>query len=117
MLKNSQIAELLAIESERAQGYVQQALRAASRRAFMWTEEAAELIRQGRALTELPNVGPRIQGLIERWIDDPPELPAPPELRRQFLTATEARAILARDSAMAELDQGRLADAYHLERW
>ena len=95
-LKNSQIAELLATEAESAKWPAQKALRRASRHAFLWPEEATAVVEQGRSLTELQSVGPYIEKVIQRWIDKPPVVPKPPEIRRQFLTMTEARTILAK---------------------
>jgi histidinol phosphatase-like PHP family hydrolase len=95
-LTNSDVAELLALEAEQAKMPAQKALRRASRRAFMWEEEAAELVDQGRSLTELTAVGPYIEQLIRRWLDSPRAVPQPPEIRRQFLTWTEAQSILAK---------------------
>ena len=94
MLSNADLAELLAVEAEGSSGHTQQALRAASRRAFMWTEEAGDLLGQGRPLTELADVGPYLERLIRGWLDERPHVPEPPEIRRQFLTFTEATAAL-----------------------
>lgn len=107
-LTNSDIAELLAREAEHAKMPAQKALRAASRRAFMWPEEAAELVQQGRSLTELPKVGPFIDKVIQRWLDNPPAVPDPPEIRRQFLTATHATAALAKKPAWLRSARGDL---------
>lgn len=73
---------------------LQKALRRASRKAFMWTEEAAIVLRDGRSLTELPAIGPTLSRIIRAWIEDPPVVPRPPAIRANFLTATEARATL-----------------------
>lgn len=94
-LTNAQIAELLAIAAMSAKMPAQKALRRASRHAFLWPVEAATLAGEGRSLTELQSVGPYIEKIITGWIDTPPEVPEPPDLRRQFLTMTEAQAILA----------------------
>lgn len=94
-LTNSEIAELLARKAESATMPASRALRRASRRAFMWPEEAAKVLAAGRSLTELANVGPYIESLIERWLDNPPRVPEPPEIRRQFLTSTDANTELA----------------------
>ncbi len=93
---NAEIAELLAIESESAKMPAKKALRRASRRALMWPDEAEDLLREGRSLIELVNVGPYIAKLIRGWIEKPPKLPKPPEIRRQFLTITEAKRALAK---------------------
>src|SRR5947207_1906413 len=94
-LTNSGIAELLATEAETAKQPLQKALRRASRKAFLWPEEAAELIRQGRSLQELPGVGPYLNKLIWGWIEHPPGVPPSPEDRNDFLTIPQARSALA----------------------
>jgi histidinol phosphatase-like PHP family hydrolase len=94
-LTNSDLAELLARGAETAQMPAQKALRRASRRALFWSEEAADLLKQGRELTELAAVGPYLKKLIERWIEEPPAIPERPPIRHGFLTLTEARAILS----------------------
>src|SRR4051812_32631491 len=95
-LKNSHIAELLALEAETAKMPAQKALRRASRRALMWPEEAMDIVRAGRSLTELTAVGPYIERLIKDWIKNPPALAFPPTIRRNFFTYTETQAILAK---------------------
>ncbi len=94
-LTNAQIAELLALEAISAKMPAQKALRRASRRALFWEQEAAEIYRREQSLTQLTAVGPYIAGLISRWLSDPPLVPQTPEIRRGFLTLTEARATLA----------------------
>ena len=95
-LTNSAIAELLALEAVEASHFVQNALRRASRRAFLWPEEAAQLVQGKRSLTELSGVGPYIERLMMKWIGDPPRVPKPPVIRRDFLTIPQARVALAR---------------------
>jgi histidinol phosphatase-like PHP family hydrolase len=95
-LPNSAIAELLALAAEHAKMPLQKALRRASRKAFLWPEEAASILEQGRPLTELPAVGPSLNRIIRAWIEDPPDLPSPPEIRANFLTLPEAQALLAK---------------------
>jgi histidinol phosphatase-like PHP family hydrolase len=73
---------------------LQKALRRASRKALMWSEEAAMLLQEGRSLTELAAVGPTLSRIIRTWIEDPPNVPTPPAIRQNFLTETEARATL-----------------------
>jgi len=96
LLSNADIAELLARESETAKMPAQKALRRASRRALMWPDEVADLLSHGRSLMELQSVGPYIEALLRRWFDRPPDVPKPPEIRRQFLTLTDAKAALAK---------------------
>ena len=97
-LSNSAIAELMALAADHAKMPLQKALRRASRKALMWTDEAANLLLDGRSLTELPAVGPTLSRLIRTWIEDPPAVPKPPEIRANFFGATEARAILTKKS-------------------
>jgi histidinol phosphatase-like PHP family hydrolase len=95
-LTNGEIAELLALEAEGCKEVFKgKALRKASRTAFLWPIEAADLLQQNRSLTELPSVGPYISRLIQNWIEKPPVIPEPPGNRKDFLTITEARKILA----------------------
>ncbi|HWR17051.1 MAG TPA: PHP domain-containing protein [Terriglobales bacterium] len=72
------------------------ALRGASRKAFMWPEEVADLLREGRSPMELAGVGPYIGKLIERWVEKPPEVPEVPAIRAGFLTVPQARRALAK---------------------
>jgi len=107
-LTNAQIAELLAQESVRVKMPAQKALRRASRRALFWAEEAAEISRHGRPLTELTAVGPYIARLISGWMQKAPEVPEAPDLRRGFLTLTEARATIAAQPAWLRNIKGDL---------
>lgn len=91
---NGILAELLARESERATGHLQRALRRAARAAFLWPEEAANLLQEGRSLTELPGIGPHLQKLLRQWIEEAATSEDIPPIRRNFLTLTQARAIL-----------------------
>lgn len=102
-LKNSDIAELLAVAADTAKMPLQKALRRASRKAFLWPEEAALIVEQGRSLTELPAVGPTLNRMIRAWIDTPPPVPEPPDIRRGFLTATEAHAAIAKARSMQQV--------------
>jgi histidinol phosphatase-like PHP family hydrolase len=95
-LPNSKIAELLALAAEAAKMPLQKALRRASRKAFLWPDEASTLVQQGRSLTELPGVGPHLNRIIKGWIDEPPGISKPPDIRKSFLTLPEARAELAK---------------------
>ena len=63
-LHNGEIAELLSQKAEGASYPLTKALRRAGRAAFLWPEEAATLLEQGRSLTELPAVGPYVEKLI-----------------------------------------------------
>ena len=92
---NEPLAELLARQAEKARPPLTRAFRRASRRAFLWPEEAYTLQERGRALTELQGIGPYLEKLIRGWIKDPPAPFSPPAIRTGFLTFTQARAILA----------------------
>src|SRR5262245_29774500 len=83
---NGSIAELLSQKAEEASYPVRKALRRAGRAAFLWQEEAAALLKQGRSLIELPSVGPYLSALISGWIENPPAVAESPEIRRGFLT-------------------------------
>ncbi len=97
-LTNADIAELLALEGEHATEALKgKALRKASRAAFMWPIECIDLLEQNRLITELHGVGPYISRLILGWMEKPPEIPACPKVRSDFLTLTEARRILAKN--------------------
>lgn len=105
---NADLAELLALEAQRAKMPAQRALRRASRHAFLWPIEAATLLEQGRSLTELQSVGPYIEKFLIGWIEGGAAAPRPPEIRRQFLTMTEAEAILAKKPSWLRSVRGDL---------
>src|ERR1051326_2295210 len=107
-LDNSTIADLLATQAETAQYPLKKAFRRASRRAFIWPEEAAHLVKERRSLTELSGVGPYLEKLIRRWIEDPPALAEPPAIRKDFLTIPQARAVLASDATWLKELKGDL---------
>jgi histidinol phosphatase-like PHP family hydrolase len=107
-LRNSEIAELLALESESSKQPLQRALRRASRRAFLWDEEVSALLSKGGSLIELTGVGPYISQLIQRWLDHPPMIAEPPEIRSQFLTWSDAAEILSSKPHWAERLKGDL---------
>lgn len=94
-ITNAGLSELFARAAEEEVGHRQQALQRAARSAFFWPEEAAGLMEADRSLTELRSVGPWVERVIIGWLNDPPEPPDPPELRRDFLTLADARATLA----------------------
>src|SRR5215218_2179769 len=100
---NARLAELLAGLAAEESGVRQKALKRAARGAFLWLEEAEEIVRRGGKLTELHGVGPFVAGHLEKAIQG--GLPASLEsdsLRHDFLTLAEARAILARDPGWQE---------------
>jgi putative hydrolase len=107
-LNNARIAELLALEAANATGHLQRAFSRAARNAFLWPEEAAELVQQNRLLTELAGVGPFLSKTIQEWINSPPPAKDIPPIRSEFLTLSQARMILLRDPSWATRYHGDL---------
>jgi hypothetical protein len=95
-LTNSDIAELLAREAEAASYPLQRALRRAGRAAFLWQENAADLVRLNKPLTELHGVGPYLEKMIRNWLETTAEVPKRDPLRKHFYSWTEAQNILAK---------------------
>jgi DNA polymerase (family 10) len=93
-LSNTQLAELLAVASEREEGHRARSLRRAAWYALAWDEEAAVLAEEER-LTELQAVGPWVAARIQALLEDPPEPVEPPPLREGFLSLAEAHRIVA----------------------
>ena len=91
---NAEIAECLALVADEYTDHRKKALKSGSRAAFLWDEEASDLLEAGRELTELPKVGPWLSHLIRGWIEEPPGRPDPSPLRRDFMTMSQAVAIL-----------------------
>ena len=109
MLSNSEIAELLAQQAERESGVLVRAFRHAARSAFLWPEQAGDIIGQGRPLTELRSIGPFIAKQIQRWIDKPPkEKTRVPPIRRDFLALADSRVLLSKNPAWAKRLRGDL---------
>jgi histidinol phosphatase-like PHP family hydrolase len=104
VLTNLEIAELLAREAEHAKQLVQRALRRASRRAFLWPEEAADVYRRNEPLTQLSGIGPYLQKVLRK----PPESPDMPEIRRDFLTMACAKSLRKKRPKPFEAVQGDL---------
>ena len=105
---NAQLAELLACAAEEASNFVQRAMRRAARSAFLWPQEAHQILADGRSLTELAHVGPFLEKKIHEWIASGIQpAPAPP-IREQFLTLARARGLLARNPAWARRLRGDL---------
>ncbi len=107
-LTNADFAELLARRAEEAEGLRQRAFRRATRAAFLWPEEATDLITAGRSLLELYGVGPFLAVEMEKWLNKSPEKLTPPELRRDFMTLAEARRLLAGKPAWGKRLRGDL---------
>src|SRR5438045_3331366 len=94
---NSDIAEWLALQAEEAKApMVAKAFRRASRMAFGWQEEVPDILNRGGSLTELASVGPYLSGRIEEFVRGPVVRVRPSPLRKNFLTISEARALLAK---------------------
>lgn len=93
-LTNAQLAELLAREAERVRPPLTRAFRRAARHAFLWPEEANDMVRRGRSLTELQSVGPYLEKKLREWICKQVVPESPPVLRTGFLTFTQAQSIL-----------------------
>ncbi|MBW3594469.1 MAG: hypothetical protein KY391_02735 [Actinobacteria bacterium] len=94
MLRNIEIAELLARASDEHEGNKQKAARRASRHALAWPTEVADLVSdEDRSLTELSAVGPWVARLIHGWLDAPPtdDLEPQSDLRRDFQTFAQAK--------------------------
>ena len=107
-LDNAGIAELLIREAANAEGHREKAFRRAAHAAMLWPVEAADLVRAGRSLTELPGIGPSLSKRLQQWIDSPPADTKPPANRTEFLTLAQARRILAKDPKWAQRVQGDL---------
>ena len=93
-LRNTQVAELLALAAEEAEGHRARAYSTAARTALLWEEEVADLVAQGRSPTELERVGPSLSKRIRRWVEEEPAVPEPPPLRAGYSSFAEARAYL-----------------------
>jgi histidinol phosphatase-like PHP family hydrolase len=109
VLSNTDIAELLAQQAERETGILSRAFRRAARSAFLWPENAADLVAHNRPLTELRGIGPFIAKQILRWIDKPPRLgKKTPPIRQDFISLVQARQLLAAKPAWSKRLRGDL---------
>jgi histidinol phosphatase-like PHP family hydrolase len=61
---------------------------------MQWPEEVTDVLESGRGLTELRAVGKWTARIIHDWLEEPPEIPDPPEYRSGFMTMSEANRIL-----------------------
>lgn len=96
ILRNTDIASLLAAESETVRQPLEKAYRRAARSSFLWPEEAYELVHSHRSRTELSGIGPFLEKRIRSWIEDPPILPPVPPIRPGVMAMPEAQAALAK---------------------
>jgi histidinol phosphatase-like PHP family hydrolase len=109
VLSNTDVAELLARQAERESGILSRAFRRAARSAFLWPEEVAQVAAQDRSPTELRSIGPFIEKQIQGWLDKPPQLSRKiPEIRRDFISLSEARRLLAMRPAWSKKLRGDL---------
>ena len=93
-MDNAGVAELLALASDQAEGNLKKALRRASRQALTWPVEVAELAERGE-IQVLDGVGPHLERILLRWLEEDEPVPTPPETRAGFLTLTRVRKVLA----------------------
>jgi histidinol phosphatase-like PHP family hydrolase len=100
VLSNTEIAELLAQQAERETGILSRAFRRAARSAYLWPEEAADLVAQKQPLTDLRGIGPFIDKQIRNWIDKPSRrAKTVPAVRQDFISLANARRLLATQPA------------------
>jgi histidinol phosphatase-like PHP family hydrolase len=95
MLTNGDLSLLLQRAGDAEQGHRRRALHRAGRAALMWPEEASWTVAAGGDLESLAGVGPWIAARIAEWLDQPPDLGEPDELRNGFLTRAQVRAVLS----------------------
>jgi putative hydrolase len=98
-LTNGQIAELLWREAAQEIDHRRRALSRASGAARFWPEEAVDVARAGRSLTELRAVGPWVAERIQGWLGAPPAEPESDETRTGYLTMSDVKRILEADPA------------------
>jgi hypothetical protein len=94
-LANTDIAELLARRAEESDGHRRRAYGTAARAALMWSEEATDVLSEGRSLTELERIGPSLARRVRSWIEEDEPVGDPPESRRDFSSFAAARRVLA----------------------
>lgn len=99
VLRNIELAELLAQEAENHEGNKYKAARRAARHALAWPVEVADLLEEPDAkLTDLSAVGPWVARVIQGFLEDPPdEIEVGSDLRRDFQTLAQARKRLEDD--------------------
>ena len=107
-LHNGDIAELLLQAAGQHDGHRRLALERASKEAWRWPEQAADVAASGRALTTLRSVGPWVAEQIEGWIEEPPPVPEPDPTHRNFLTFAQVVAVVAADPTWLSAPHGDL---------
>jgi putative hydrolase len=108
VLHNGEIAELLLQAAADQDGHRKLALERASKEAWRWSEEAADVAASGRPLTTLRSVGPWVADQIDRWIEEPPSVPEPDPTHRNFLTFAQVAVALATDPTWLTAPHGDL---------
>jgi histidinol phosphatase-like PHP family hydrolase len=98
VVTNRDLGELLARQAEEHEDPLRKAFKRASRLSLFWKEEASELLKIGRSLTELPAIGPFLERFVRSWIENPPDIFNPEPLRADFLSSSQARQILAKQT-------------------
>ncbi len=83
-------------------------LTTAARKAYLWPVEASQLYAREESLTTLPSVTPKIAKLISGWIGKAPSIREPDPIRQEFLTLSEAKAVLAKHPAWRRQIRGDL---------
>lgn len=97
VLTNSDIAEWLALQAEETKApMLAKAFRRASRMAFGWAEEVTDILERDGSLTELQGIGPYLAGKITEFLRGPAVRFKSSPLRKNFLTISEARVLLAK---------------------
>jgi putative hydrolase len=96
-LHNGEIAQLLLQAAAGQDGHRKIALERASKEAWRWAEEAADVAASGRPLTTLRSVGPWVAEQMEAWLEQPPPVPEPDPTQQNFLTFAQVAVALATD--------------------
>jgi histidinol phosphatase-like PHP family hydrolase len=108
-LTNTELAELLARQSEIESGVLVRAFRRAARNALFWPESATVLVAQNRSLVELSAIGPFIEKRVHHWVENPgPALGRIPPIRRDFFALADAKSFLKERSEREKSLRGDL---------
>jgi histidinol phosphatase-like PHP family hydrolase len=107
-LHNGEVAELLLQAAAEQEGHRKLALERASKEAWRWSEEAADVASSGQPLTDLRSVGPWVAEQIEGWLLEPPPVPEPDPTRRGYLTFAQVTATLTTDPIWIAAPHGDL---------
>lgn len=96
-LDNAALSHLLLVAAAEEADHRRRALDRASKAAWTWPVEAADVAAAGRPLTELRSVGPWVAAKLEAWLDAPPSVPEIDETRVGFVTFAWVRRVLDAD--------------------